>query len=112
MAKTGQNFEIVAGDTVKINISVTDQNNAAVDLTNATVTWLLYKNLNDTAVSKSTTTGITITNVRGGVFQISLTAADTQNLAGMYTHAAKVTDALGNAITVTTGTATIDAAHK
>jgi hypothetical protein len=62
----------------------------------------------EAVLTKTTSSGISITNAAGGIFQVSLTAADTAGLSGAYYFEAQVTDAGSNVSTVTTGTLTVN----
>lgn len=101
-----QDFALYSGDSKKLNASIVDENNAPLNLTNATFKWVLA---NDTAtvLSKSIGNGITITNAPYGQCTISITTADTQSLSGTYIHEARVTDSNGNSSIVFSGTVTV-----
>ena len=109
MTETGQNFTMWSGDTKVLEVTITDSDGAAVDLTGATISYVLQRNVNSAAatISKTTDDGISITDASGGVFQITLDASDTASLSGSYYHECQITDASGNASTVFTGTVTM-----
>jgi hypothetical protein len=109
MSHNVQNFEIHAGDSRDIVVTVTDSQGAAVDLTGAAVAWQLARSAGSAAavVSKSLGAGIAITDGPNGVFTVTLDPADTESLTGLYYHEAEVTDAAGNRSTVLTGVATV-----
>ena len=89
-----QDFVMTAGDTKYLDISVKDPNTGdAVAITSATITWKAYKSQGRAVVlSKSTSSGITITDGPGGVFRVTLTAgSDTSALKGDYVHEWKIT---------------------
>lgn len=94
-----------SGDTKTIEVTVRDELAVVVDLTGASIQWKLAKSpaSQSTKISKSTTSGITITDATNGVFQVSLDAADTANLSGTYYHEAEVLDASSNKTTVMSG---------
>jgi hypothetical protein len=100
MTAKNQNFEMVAGDTKNVVVTV-----AGTDLTGATIKWALKKSVSSTVanVSKTTSDGISISDAAGGVFTIALAPADTVNLKNDYYHEAEVTDQQGNVSTVMTG---------
>lgn len=114
MATTDQNATIHAGDTVDINVTVT--NPATGDpknLTGATVQWAMYKAYKGTVVlTKDTDDGVTITDAADGELTISLEAADTEDVRpDIYAHEVEVTDSGGNVSTVTTGYITLKASR-
>lgn len=104
-----QNFDMVAGDTKKINITVTDTG-SAVDLTGASIKWALKRSVSasSTDVFKTTSSGISITDATHGKFQITLNPSDTLALKGTYYHESEVTDASGNVSTVCSGNVVIN----
>jgi hypothetical protein len=104
-----QNFEIHAGDSRDIVVTVVDSQGGVVDLTGATIAWHLAQSARAAApaVAKSLGAGIAITDGANGVFTISLDPADTAALSGLYYHEAEVTDAAGHRSTVLTGVATV-----
>lgn len=109
MTKKNQNFEMYAGDTKDIVITVTNANGAVVNLSGASVRWALKKNVSASQNAyKTTSSGVTLTSPSAGVFTVRLSAGDTQGLQGRYYHEAEVTDVLGNVSTVTTGYVTIE----
>ena len=104
-----QDFNMFAGDTKTIQVTVTDANTGlAKDITNATISWALQQ-VYKTIIEKSTTTGgIVITDAVNGVFQILLLPIDTEGFStGFYTHQALVIDNNGTSEVVFTGTITI-----
>lgn len=102
-----ENVLVESNDVVLI-YTVTDQDNAAVDLTGASVQWSIRESLDHTpAIEKSTTSGISITNAAGGVFQVTLNAADSVDLAianetTAYYMEAVITDSSNKIYTITT----------
>lgn len=109
MSHSTQNFEIHAGDSRDIVVTVTDSQGGAVDLTGAAIAWQLARSADaaSPAVFKSLGTGISITDGPNGVFTVTLDSADTEGLTGLYYHEAEVTDTAGNRSTVLSGVATI-----
>jgi hypothetical protein len=86
-------FEIWAGDTASITITVKDEAGVVVNIAGAAIEWCLRQNLQaDTkAVTKTVGSGITITDGPAGKFVVTLTVADTEDLSGLYYHEAVVT---------------------
>jgi hypothetical protein len=109
MSHNVQNFEIHAGDSRDIVVTVTDSQGGAFDLTGAAIAWQLARSAGSTspAVSKSLGGGIAITDGPNGVFTVTLDPADTAALSGLYYHEAEVTDGAGNRSTVLSGVATV-----
>lgn len=111
MTATLQNFQVVSGDAPAggIVFTVTDQAGAVVDLTGASVRWSARR-LNSATVAIEKTTaagGVEITDPTAGVFVVSLEAADTAALEGVYLHEAEVEDVAGNVWTAARGHMTI-----
>ena len=94
-----------SGDSKTLQVTVRDENAAVVDLSGATIQWKLAKTAgsDNPQVSKSTTSGITVTDAANGVFQVSVDATDTADLSGTYYHEAEVIDASSNKTTVMAG---------
>lgn len=95
-----------AGNTRNLNYTVKDRTGAAVNLTGASITWRMAAARDGAAlVSKSTSSGITVTSAANGLFTVALAAADTATLEpGTYWHQATVTDGSGNVVTILTDT--------
>lgn len=108
MAEENQDISMYAGESLEIEILVTNDAGAAKDLTGATIAWKLARGPGSTAmVSKSTGAGIAITNAASGIFTVSLSPADTESLHGRYYHEARVTDSGGKESVITVGTVLI-----
>ncbi|WEK53335.1 MAG: hypothetical protein P0Y55_12145 [Candidatus Cohnella colombiensis] len=104
-----QNFEMFAGDSIQIEVAVTDKGEA-VYLTGTTIKWALKRSVLKTAnvALKTTASGIELTDPTDGKFQVTLNAIDTVSLKpGYYYHEAEITDASGNVSTIMTGTVAI-----
>jgi len=98
-------FFMYAGDDKALVVTVKDADDAVVNLASATIKWQAARSLGkSSAISKSTSNGIEITDAAGGVFEIALAAADTEDLSGNYQHEAEVTFADGSISTVLSGT--------
>ncbi len=104
MPDTSQDIEVYAGEIRSIVVTVTNNNDRAVeDLTSASVSWKV-KSGSTTVISKSVGSGIALaSDPTTGVFTISLQAADTSSLSGVYAHEARVTLADGTIATVSVG---------
>ena len=99
-----KNFEMTAGDTKQLIITVKDANDSPVNISGATIEWKCARSLNKpTKIYKTTSSGITITNGPNGTFAVTLNAGDSSNLLGNYIHEARMTLS-GNISTVISGT--------
>jgi hypothetical protein len=111
MTDKNQNLETWAGNSVQINISITNSTTASgMDLTTASsIIWHLIADAETTSpaiISKSTGgSGITVS---GSIASIEVGKGETDNLAGTYTHQCRVTDTSGSTVTVTVGTVTVN----
>jgi hypothetical protein len=94
------------GDSKNLIINVVDGNNSPIDLTNATIEWILADK-DTTVLAKSIGNGITVNIPTNGQFKISLTSSNTKNLSGVYTHMARVTTFSGDSSIILEGTITI-----
>lgn len=110
------NFDMHAGDSKLLRITVTDASTGAVfNLTGCSAIWEASRELgaspftfySDPVVSKSTTDGIAITDPTNGILEITLASVDTRGFQGNYYHELSVTDTSGNEQTVLVGTIAI-----
>lgn len=99
-----------AGDSLTIQITVTDSSGNALDLSGASIEWVLTETHDRTRLIEKTTEngGISITDAANGVFEIYVQPQDTADLTGDFDHEAEVTDAGGNVVTVTSGIISIE----
>lgn len=117
MTKRNQDFEMHEGDSKDVEITVTDPiTGAPVDLTGATISWVLKERASDATALLTLSTGggeIVLTDEDNGVFEVQLDPADTagllsgNELSKEYYHEAEITTSGGDVATVTTGKATI-----
>ena len=98
------NFEMSSGDSKLLTITTLDQDDAVVDITGASISMVIAKRVNTTAL---VTKAGTIINAVGGVFTIDLLPADTDALSGVYYFEMQLTDASGRISTVVYGSLTI-----
>lgn len=108
MTKRNQHFEMHAGETVDLNVVVTDKaTKVRKNLAGATIKWVLYDEATEAAVlTKTTATPGDITDIDGlnGLFTVALAPADTANVApGTYYHESEVIDSGGAVSVVLTG---------
>lgn len=108
------NFQMTAGDTVALDIQVSDLNNDPIDLDGATGTWAMAKSVEGPAIVTKTVGagGIVILDPSSdGILEITLLVADTINLLpGVYYHELQIVDAGGDTSTVIRGNITVSAA--
>jgi ABC-type tungstate transport system substrate-binding protein len=110
MGTVKQNFEMWSGDAKTVAIAVTDASGAVVNLTGMTITWVMARHQSKTPLVTKTiaNAGISVPTPTTGIFNVSLVAADTSALDGLYYHEAKIRDVGGSDTTVATGYATIN----
>ena len=111
MTRPAQDVDMIAGDTVNLNVTIYDADNGGnKNIANSTIKWVLYDEATDTAsLNKTLASGITITSGLLGQCTIALTPANTVSLTpGVYYHEVEVTDETGNVSTVLTGHITIN----
>lgn len=104
-------FSLCKGDSRQITVTVKDQNGTVINLTGATIRWVLLNPARATLLYKDNTPskGITITDAVNGLCSIKIDTKDTQNLsAGSYSHEARVIDSNGNSSRVFKGTITVE----
>lgn len=109
MAAVQQDFTMWAGNKVTFQVTVTDEDGAAVNISGFAISWVLrmYALATEDLVVKTVGAGVTLTNPTQGVFTVALDSEDTIDLAGNYYHEAARTDA-GSETTYLTGTVTIN----
>lgn len=104
MTATGQNFNIYQGDHKKVYVTTYDENDALLDITNCVINWVMYKRYPENIVlTKTTSSGITITDPTNGVFLMNFYPIDTDLLLGEYNHEAELTDLANNVSTILVG---------
>lgn len=104
-------FNMVAGDSKTLVVTVKDSTGGPVNISGATISWKAARSLRKTPViSKAVNTGIIITNGPDGEFTVTLDSADTDDLSGNYYHEAQVTATDGTISTVLRGTMKVDRA--
>ena len=99
------NIEMVAGNTKEIEITVVDSDGQAVDLSGYVARWGLFKPHGGGALvlKASATGGIDVSQAASGLLVVSLAAADTDGLAGLYLHECEVEGPGGEIETVVQG---------
>ena len=102
MASTNQDFDLLAGDDVVLDFTLSDVETDTTLSGAQGVRWKLARSVfDDPIISKTTEDGIDVTSDL--TFTVTLTASDTVALNGLYYHEASVTDVNGFVTTVTTG---------
>lgn len=103
-----QDFEMMAGDSKTLNITIQDADGDPVDITDWTFKWQAAKSVSKTAlISKTSAGGISIIDPEAGQIEVEIDPADTDTLKGEYYHECEGTDPLGNKATPITGKMTI-----
>jgi hypothetical protein len=86
-------IEITAGDNRDLVYTIVDENDNVINLTGGSITWTAYVSGTSTAViTKSTSSGIALTDPTNGVATVSLEPADTTSLKGTYILDGQFTD--------------------
>ncbi len=93
MTKQNQDFTMWQGEDKILEVTVKDESDVVVNLTGATIKWVLAPTVDGTvSITKETGgSGIVITDATNGVFQVTINAADTASLEGTFYHEAEVT---------------------
>ncbi len=101
-----QNFELVSGNDKTLQFTALDEFDVVINLTGATIVWAFAK----TATAKATLfdytspTNVTITDAEGGLFEVEIQSADTEDMkGGEYYHECRMESAAGNKITLAYG---------
>lgn len=110
--KMSQNFQMTAGDNKVLVVTVKDANGTRVNITGTSIKWQAARSFGKASVISKATggNGVNITNGPNGVFTVTLLAADTESLAGIYHHEAQITALDGLISTVLFGTMKINKA--
>lgn len=109
MTMTNQDFQIWAGETKQLIVTVTDGNGIIVDISGSQITWRLLDKNNYTIMTKTLGNGVTLTDPTHGIFMIQLNPTDTANLGiSRYSHTAKITDLFGNVSVLLVGSITLN----
>lgn len=97
-----QNFSMKSGDSKVLAIAIANSAGTPVDVsTAAAISWKLAATPYGTALlTKTLGSGITVST---STVSVTLTAANTQDLEGVYYQEMQITDASGNVSTVLSG---------
>ena len=114
MAVNYQSFQLQQGQNVELQITVTDTNGDAVDLTGASIRFAMARSQSSAVIIDSDTSPQTatpaISNATGGILSIYIDDVVMDDLLGDYYYEVKVTDASANEAIVTRGYMTVLAA--
>lgn len=108
---TDKQSPLMAGDYLRLDVSVVDGDGVAIDLTG--ILGATYEIVEDqpggadSKVAKSLGSGITVTDAGNGAVQIVVASGDTDGLDGRYLHAFKYTDSANRLSTAFIGQAVI-----
>lgn len=91
----------VQGDDIRLGILALEADGTAIDLTGQSIEYQMKNYAGTTVIQKSTPLGIEVPDPETGLFYVILPAAETANLSGKYTHAARLTDGDGKDATLT-----------
>lgn len=107
MTKINQDITMWQGDTKVITCTTYNATGGITNLTGGTIEYKLYETDYTVQVTKTTSSGIVITDAANGVFQVTLSPSDTLTLLGTYLHEAELTDANSAVSTLFIGDVTI-----
>ena len=114
MAVNYQSFQLQQGQNVELQITITDTNGDAVDLTGASIRFAMARSPSSAAVVDNTASPQTathvITDATGGLLSIYIDDVIMDDLLGDYYYEVKVTDVSLNEAIVTRGYMTVLAA--
>jgi hypothetical protein len=105
-------FPMKAGDTKRLNMTITDKLGTPVDLTEAAIRWWASRGdaekfSRTPILQKTMGNGIEDVALYEGQFTVVLAPADTRDLNGSYYHEVEITDAFGNVSTPISDTFTV-----
>lgn len=93
---------LVQNNDYVFKFTVVDQDGTAINLTSCQIFWTLKRSSSSTAVvSKSTSSGVSITSAAGGIFEVTITSDDIEDVEGDYYSEALIVDSTGKETTVT-----------
>ena len=86
-------YELRIGDSMKLRIQVFDEDDAIVAIDGAAITWKLAATRGGVAIlSRAIGSGITIVDAPNGIYEVSITAANSATLtAGVFYWESRVT---------------------
>ena len=96
-------IEYHSGETVSIPITVLDDDDVAVDMTAATITFAIVRKIGGTAVI-STAAGTASSSISSNVVTITISATNTEPLVGLYRFECRAVDGSSNEAVIAYGT--------
>lgn len=107
-----QSFSVMSGDQVQLDFTVTDNDDAVVDLTGGAGRFAMARSASDSIVLDSNaspqTATITVTDAAAGLVNVVITDENTEALAGDYYWEFKWTDSGGREAIVARGIMTFE----
>lgn len=104
---TASAITVISGDTLSIPITVLDDDDAAVDMTGATIAFAIVRRVGRTAaISTADSPQTASAAIATSVVTITVTAANTEPLRGTYQFECKATDGSGNEAVIAYGSIT------
>lgn len=109
MSHAVNNFELHAGDSRTLEITVRDEDSGdPVDITGCDLFWAVSRVLGSASLfTKEIGSGITVVDEPTGRFDIELEPDDTQALHGSFYHEARMVDGTGALSTILHGALTV-----
>jgi hypothetical protein len=105
------NFTMTAGDTKVLVVTVKDAEGTPVSITGSTIQWRCAPSFGKAAsISKTTSDNIQITDGPSGIFAVTLSPSDTDNLLGNFYHEAEIAFSDATISTVLFGTMKVNPA--
>ena len=98
----------ISGTTLSIPITVLDDDDAAVDMTGATIAFTIARNVGDTPAI-SIAGGTATSDISSNVVTIGISATNTDPLQGTYAFECKATDTSNDVAIIAYGTITFNA---
>jgi len=96
-------FTVYRKNDLLISATIQDENENALDLSGASLDFVVETPAGAEKIRKSVGNGITVTDAVNGQIEIDISAADTDIPAGLYKHELLVTDADSNRYTAIVG---------
>lgn len=107
------NFSLFAGDDKTLSVTLQNAAGTVVAITSSSIKFQAARRRGGTSVLTlgTATSGVSITSGSGGTFDITISAADSEPLEGVYYHETEITFSDNTIATVLTGTMTVRPVH-